>query len=187
MRGERMLVRSAGMTELEVVAMLIVSSGGSIIDTPDRSHKPSTGWRLCLLVVEVTSLLDIVMGVVKVLTLVSALALFPGVPMVMFKVLLYPDLTILEGVPVCMVLFPCWGVGGIPRAWVLFLATEALQESSKLAGRGLVRSCLAWFENLRVDTVSCMSRREGEMQATMVMMQWDIRLSFNTLVRAESL
>ena len=95
-RGERMLVRSADMTEVDVVDMLVVSSGGSIMDTPDRSQRPSTGWRLCLLVVEVTGLLDIVRGVVKALKLESALTVFPGVPMVMFKVLLYPDLTSLE-------------------------------------------------------------------------------------------
>jgi len=37
MRGERMVLRSAGKTLLEVVGMLVMSSG-SIMDTTDRSH-----------------------------------------------------------------------------------------------------------------------------------------------------
>ena len=39
MRGERMVLRSAGMTLLEMVGMLVMSSGGSIMDTPNRSHR----------------------------------------------------------------------------------------------------------------------------------------------------
>ena len=68
-----------------------------------------------------------------------------------------------------MVLLPWCGVAGIPRAWVLFLATELLHEFSKLAGSGLVRRCLAELENLSVLIVSCMSSKLGEMQDTMVM------------------
>ena len=81
--------------------------------------------------VEVTGLVEDVWGVVKVLKLVSPLALLPGVPIVMFNVLLYPDLTILEGVTVWMVWFTCRGVCGIPRVLVFFLATEALHESRR--------------------------------------------------------
>ena len=92
---------------------------------------------------------------------------------IIIRVLFNPDLITLEGVSV-------WG---IPRAWVFFLTTE----SKRWAGRGLVRSCLAWSENLRVLMISCMSATDGEMQDTMVTKQWGWRLSFNTLVRAESL
>merc|ERR1719341_2478513 len=55
-RGERMLLRSAGMTLVEVVGMVVMSSGGSIMDTPDRSHRLVSLYTLNLLVVEVTGL-----------------------------------------------------------------------------------------------------------------------------------
>ena len=130
MRGERMVLISAGMMLLEVVGILLLSSGGSIIDTPDKSHRPSS-CNLYLLEVEVTGLDVIIRGVAKVFILISPLALLPGVPIVELRVLLNPDLIILDGVSVCMVWFTCCGVEGIPRAWVLFLAVEALQESSR--------------------------------------------------------
>merc|ERR1719341_2590452 len=135
MSGERMVLRSAGMTlDEEVVGMVVMSSGGSIMDTPDRSHRLVSLYTLNLLVVEVTGLVVLMRGVAKVFILVSPLALFPGVPMVELRVLLNPDLIILEGVTVCMVWLACWGVGGMPRAWVFFLATEALHESKRWAG-----------------------------------------------------
>ena len=101
------------------------------MDTPNRSHRLVSLYILNLLLVEVTGLVDLIWGVAKVFMLVSPLALFPGIPMVEFRVLLNPDLIILEGVTVWMVWLTCWGVGGIPRVWVFFLTTEALQESKR--------------------------------------------------------
>ena len=89
-RGERMVLRSAGMTLLEVVGMLVMSSGGSIMDTRDRTHRLVSLYTLNLLVEEVTGLVDLIWGLAKVCMLVSPLALFPGVPMVEFKSPLEP-------------------------------------------------------------------------------------------------
>ena len=70
------------------------------MDTPDISQKSSSClWYL--LVVDVTGLVVDIIGVaLKLFLLDSPLALFPGVPIVEFKVLLSPDLTDLEGVTV---------------------------------------------------------------------------------------
>ena len=40
-RGEKMLVRSACMVVLDAMGMLVILSGGSIIETPERSQIPS--------------------------------------------------------------------------------------------------------------------------------------------------
>ena len=63
------------------------------------------------------------------------------------------------------------GVEGMPRPAAFFLATEALHESSSLAGRGLVFNCLASLLNLNVLTVSVTSFSLGLIQANMLTKQ----------------
>ena len=80
-----------------------------------------------------------------------------------------PDVPGVKPWKVLLALFS--GVEGIPRPAAFFLATEALQESSNLAGRGLVFNCLASLLNLKVLTVSLTSLSLGLMQANMLTWQ----------------
>ena len=185
--GEIIVDKSPDNTVEDEEAKEAGSSGGSIIETPDKSQMFISGRKLLLLIVEVMA--RDVWGVAKTLELFSPLALLPGVPIVAFNVLLNPELVLdnEEGVIVWIVWLIWRGVDGIPNTWALFLATDALQESSNGAGRGLIRSCLAWLENRSVFTVSLMSLFDDETQEIIVIKQWGSRHSFNTFVKAESL
>ena len=133
--------------------------------TPDRSVKLCSEETL----VTVELITPFMMELVSYSS--SVLALLPGVPIVLFmKAVLFLELVGDLGVTPWMVLLALlYGVAEIPRPISLFLAAEARQDSSIMAGSGFSLRCLASLQNLSVFRDSLRSAGPGEMQANMLM------------------
>ena len=84
MKGKRMVLRSASMTLLKVVVLLVISSRGSIKNSSDKSYRlvSLNTFKLLVVEVEVTSLVDFIWDVAKVFMIVTPQAVFPVVQMV---------------------------------------------------------------------------------------------------------